>query len=366
MYIKRILNWNRGEQVAVFLNAEQCKSENRPCFFELGDHKLVFCDQQNTNYYYEEGTKKIIEEDIVTISSNGVINKTRFVSGKEIDIFVTNKCNSNCIMCPVSENVRKQNNEKYQEWLMKYINALPDYVDFINITGGEPTLGGDFFINVVKVLRNKYPHTGFQILTNGRSVSDNSFLEKIFPILPSGVLFAIPIHSSNPEEHDRITRSKGSFVQTDAGIKNLIRKRQKIELRIVISKININSIYETAQYIKKHYKHVYSVNFVAMEMMGNAAINKADIWIDYECIFPKIRNAIDLLVASGIDVKLYNFPLCVVAEGYWTIAAKSISEYKIQYPCECDKCTVKEICGGFFGSTLHLMKPTVYPIYKMN
>ena len=71
-------------------------------------------------------------------------------------------------------------------------------------------------------------------------------------------------------------------------------------------------------------------------------------------------------MTHGIDVKLYNFPLCMVDEGYWSIAAKSISEYKIQYPCECEACTVKEICGGFFGSTLHLMKPTVYPILKMN
>ena len=134
----------------------------------------------------------------------------------------------------------------------------------------------------------------------------------------------------------------------------------------MLSSISIGSVYETALYINQNYKNIHSVNFVAMEMMGNAAINRVRVWIDYGDIFPRIKKAVDLLVRTGIDVKLYNFPLCMVDEGYWPIAAKSISEYKIQYPKDCESCTVKEICGGFFGSTLHLMNPPVHPITKKN
>ena len=366
MLIKRILNWDRGEQVAVFLDNNRYETDNRICFWKYSDCEIVFRDGEETLYRYEEGPEEISGEDIVTISSDGIVKKTRFVPGKEIDIFVTNKCNSNCIMCPVSESVRKKNNGQYNEWLIKYINALPEHVGYINITGGEPTLAGDFFLETVKMLRDKYPHTGFQILTNGRSVSDNNFLDKLIPILPKGVLFAIPLHSSKAEIHDRITRAEGSFIQTDAGIRNLIKKQQKIEIRIVLSNISIGSVYETALYIKENYRNIHSVNFVAMEMMGNAVINRDQIWIGYEDIFPRIKKAVDLLVRAGIDVKLYNFPLCMVGEGYWPIAAKSISEYKIQYSKGCEGCTVKEICGGFFGSTLHLMKPPVRPITKKN
>lgn len=84
-----------------------------------------------------------------------------------------------------------------------------------------------------------------------------------------------------------------------------------------------------------------------MEMMGNAVINREKVWIDYDSIFVKIRTAIDQLIKNGFDVKLYNFPLCMIKKGYWHIAAKSISGYKIQYQDDCLLCEAKDICGGF-------------------
>ena len=64
---------------------------------------------------------------------------------REIDIFVTNKCNSNCIMCPMSESSRRKNNPEHIEELKAYIRELPKDVEYINVTGGEPTLliGGE-------------------------------------------------------------------------------------------------------------------------------------------------------------------------------------------------------------------------------
>ena len=59
---------------------------------------------------------------------------------REIDIFVTNKCNSNCIMCPMSEGSRRKNNPEHIEELKAYIRELPKDVEYINVTGGEPTL----------------------------------------------------------------------------------------------------------------------------------------------------------------------------------------------------------------------------------
>ena len=78
----------------------------------------------------------------------------------------------------------------------------------------------------------------------------------------------------------------------------------------------------------------------------------------------KIRTAIDQLIKNGFDVKLYNFPLCMIKKGYWYIAAKSISGYKIQYQDDCLLCEAKDICGGFFSSTKKLMNPKVYPINR--
>ena len=52
---------------------------------------------------------------------------------REIDIFVTNKCNSNCIMCPMSEGSRRKNNPEHIEELKKEIDNLLE----IASKGGE-------------------------------------------------------------------------------------------------------------------------------------------------------------------------------------------------------------------------------------
>lgn len=362
MLIKKIKDWNREEQVVVF-KRKHSAGDDRKAIHELDEKHLTYYDGICSEVYvYEPGNIEIKEHDIITISENGLITKTRYSYDSEVDIFVTNHCNSNCIMCPLSEYSRRKKSSQYSQWLMKYIEALPKEVSFINVTGGEPTLAGDQFLLVMDALKDKFQRSGFQLLTNGRSAADFRFLKNLLNHSPSGMLFAVPLHSSIPEIHDEITQSRGSFFQTDQGIKNLLKLNQRVEVRIVLSKVSIETIEKTAAYIIKNYKGLSTVNFVAMEMMGNAVLNRERVWIAYDSIFSKIQTAIDQLILNGFDVKLYNFPLCMIKKGYWYIAAKSISEYKIQYQDECSKCEVKDICGGFFYSTKNLMNPKVYPV----
>lgn len=82
---------------------------------------------------------------------------------REIDIFVTNKCNSNCIMCPMSEGSRRKNNPEHIEELKAYIRELPKDVEYINVTGGEPTLAGKDFLEIMHMLKEKFQHSGFQL-----------------------------------------------------------------------------------------------------------------------------------------------------------------------------------------------------------
>lgn len=364
MFINQIKEWDKGEQVVVFLNDGSVLDEKRKRICEIDCKHLSYFDGVSRTYEYETGTLDVRENDIVTIAEDGKVLKTHYTYGNEVDIFVTNHCNSNCIMCPLSETSRRKKNPDYMAWLKKYIEALPEDVAYLNITGGEPTLAREDFFEILTLLRSKFQNSGFQLLTNGRSIADGGLLKRLLDAGPSGMLFAIPVHSCVPAIHDGITQVNGSFLQTDRGIKNLLRMDQRVEIRIVLSKISIDTAVDTAFYISRNYPGVSTVNFVAMEMMGNAAVNRERIWIEYDRIFPKIQQAIDILINAGIDVKLYNFPLCVVKRGYWHIAAKSISAYKIQYQDSCESCCVKEICGGFFGSTKKLMNPKVYPVQR--
>lgn len=364
----RLSEWNLNEKIVLFVKETDLEVfEARKC------EKLILREQK---LYYDDMCQEIeltpmegewgtfCSGDILSIYPDGRIRVIKENNTQEVDIFVTNKCNSNCIMCPLAEVSRRNERKQHINWLMSYINILPDNVGYINITGGEPTLAKEDFLIILKMLRDKFQHSDFQLLTNGRSAADESFLERILEVCPKGIRFAIPVHSTKIKTHDMITQVSGSFRQTDIGIKNLLKHQQKVEVRIVLSKMNVYDVEETAVYIVKNYKGVFCVNFVAMEMMGNAVINKELLWIDYEEIFRKCKPAIDILVNSGIDVQLYNFPLCAVNRGYWHIAARSISEYKIRFMDECEKCEVKEICGGFFYSTKQVMRPAVKPIGK--
>lgn len=133
---------------------------------------------------------------------------------KDVDIFVTNRCNSNCIMCPLSETVRRKSDNGRIEEIFQQIKELPENVEYVNVTGGEPTLVGQAFFEIMDKLKMKFQNSGFQLLTNGRSAADFDFLIQLLPHLPYGIRWAIPLHASNAMLHDQITRTKGSFEQT--------------------------------------------------------------------------------------------------------------------------------------------------------
>lgn len=367
----KVAEWDLGDRLLIYIESDcpedvKCEYLQRlglKLWFESKDTVCVVGDGLLHHYIADiDEFGGIYTGDIISISDKGYTSIMYSEQNGEIDVFMTNKCNSNCVMCPLPEAVRRKKQENHEEWVKEYINILPNHVRYINITGGEPTLSQQFFIDMLLAMKEKFTKSDFQLLTNGRSSADKNFLQKVLQVVPGGMRFAIPVHSADSGVHDMITQSKDSFIQTDRGIKNLLHEQQKVEVRIVVSRKNADTLVDTAKYIVDNYKGVFCVNFVGMEMMGNAALNKESLWIDYSEAFKKSKDAIDILVGAGIDVQLYNFPLCAVNRGYWHIAAKSITDYKIRYMDECDECSVKEICGGFFYSTKQIMKPRVTPV----
>lgn len=69
-----------------------------------------------------------------------------------------------------------------------------------------------------------------------------------------------------------------------------------------------------------------------------------------------------ILIENGITTNLYNFPLCCIDERIYTIAHKSITDYKVRYKKECENCLIKKECGGFFNSTIKLKDIRIKPI----
>ena len=278
-------------------------------------------------------------------------------------LFVTNQCNSNCIMCPCSVPSRQRHNTISVSRLCDYLEYMPTDIRHLVITGGEPTLIREGMFPILQKIRTHFEDfTQTLILTNGRSFSSQWYLAQFMENIPQNFSFGIPLYGYSAETHDPITQTPGSFAQTVYGLKGLLAYGCDIELRIVVSKLNLAYMDQLASFIASELREINRVNIMATEMMGAAARNRAQVWIDYSESFNASKQAIQTLMAAGVDVSLYNFPLCKVDPGYWALCAKSISSYKIRYYESCQECDVRELCGGVFRSTLALEKMELTPI----
>lgn len=153
--------------------------------------------------------------------------------------------------------------------------------------------------------------------------------------LPKNTLYGIPLHSGNKELYDKIVQVEGAFEQVICGIKNLINNGARVEVRIVVSKMNIENLRDEALFIVGNLKGIFCVTFMGLETMGNAVKNYDEVWIDYNIATTYFEKAVDMLVGNGIDVMIYNYPLCCINEKYWLLARRSITEHKVRYFKEC-------------------------------
>ena len=302
--------------------------------------------------------------DVFEVSDNGSAYKYYSVESDDNVFLLSLKCNSNCIMCPVSEGVRKNGLISNVDSLIKIAGHIPINARHFTITGGEPFLVGEGIFEFFEYLKNKFVYTDFLLLTNGRVFCNPVYVNKLKNTLPSNTIIGIPLHGHNAQLHDHITQAKGSFEQTFIGLKNLLKLGLKVEFRIVVSKLNGGDMDKLADLIVNEFPTVDTVKFMGLEMLGNAAKNCEDVWITYNDAFACCESAVDKLVNHGIDVGLYNFPLCSVNRKYWGIYQKSISDYKIKYPEKCEECRLKDACGGIFGGTIRLAKDDVVPILE--
>jgi len=282
-----------------------------------------------------------------------------FLSGEDLVFVMTDKCNSNCIMCPVSQASRKNgSNFSQEEWDYTF-SHLPDSVRHITITGGEPFLENVRLFYLMDFINEKYPYTNVLILTNGRALSIKKIFEEMKKRSSSKYRIAIPVHASNSKLHDEITQVDGSFNQTISALKNLKNTDVEVEIRIILHKVNINNIHNLCVMLSQLNVRITQVIFVAMEMHGYAARNREALWIDYRYVYNAINSGVLFLIKNGINVCLYNFPLCSIPKGMWHIAKQSISPEKIRFDDVCEFCSVKKACSGLFASTfaLKLFKP---------
>ncbi len=291
----------------------------------------------------------LTEGDVIRIDPSGWINSLFRKNSLHNTILLTEQCNHYCLMC--SQPPKKHDDSWLMDDAMVLLELIPSETVNIGFSGGEPTLYGDRFVELINKAKLVLPNTSIDVLSNGRAFSDQVFTAKYSAINHPNCVIGIPIYSDDPVRHDFVVQAEGAFDETIRGIINLKTYRQKVEIRIVLHKQTIERLVQTCEFIVRNLLFVDHVALMGLEMMGFTKSNLNQLWIDpfeYKNI---LSEAVAVLNTYGINTSVYNHQLCVINHDVLPNYKKSISDWKNEYVDECNLCSKKSECGGFFSSS---------------
>ena len=302
----------------------------------------------------------LTEGDIVSISPEGRVRTLYRVNSYHNTLMATERCNSNCLMCSQPPKDRDDVEHLYN-LNRQAISLMPKDCFELGISGGEPTLMGDLFFDMMSQIKEELPDTEIHLLTNGRTFAWNANAERLGEINNSRLMLGIPLYSDYYQQHDHIVQAQNAFSQTVLGLHNLARYNQRLEVRVVLHKLSVPRLVKLAKYIYKNLPFVEHVAFMGLEEIGYTPFNMDKLWVDPFEYANELGEAVSFLSAFGIHVSIYNIQLCLLPESLWQYARKSISDWKNDYLPTCGTCAKKGDCAGFFVWNLKNVSPNIKP-----
>ena len=287
--------------------------------------------------------------DVVRIAEErGGISVLFQKAARHNSFLLTERCNNYCLMC--SQPPRNVDDGWIYDDIMEAIPLVDIGTPEIGFTGGEPTLLQERLEKLVRQCKSYLPHTGLHVLTNGRAFVDEKFARAFADIGHHDLMFGIPVYSDLSEIHDYVVQADGAFDETIRGILNLKRFGVMVEIRVVVHKQTYDRLPDLARFIARNMTFVDQVVFMGLEMTGFTKANLDDLWIDPVDYQPQLVEAVNYLANSRVKVSVYNHQLCITDKRLWQHARRSISDWKNEYMPECEGCSVRHDCAGFFSS----------------
>jgi His-Xaa-Ser system radical SAM maturase HxsC len=251
--------------------------------------------------------------------------------------------------------------------MLDTIGLIDETTAELGITGGEPTLLKDGFLEVVRACKDRLPNTSLHVLSNGRLFRYGTFARRLADIDHPDIMLGVPVYSDLEDRHDHVVQVKGAFEETLIGLHNLGRYRVPVEIRVVVHRFTYERLPQLAEFIYRNLTFASHVTFMGLEQMGFAIGNLDALWIDPWEYRTQLESATLALAERGMNVSVYNHQLCTIPETIWPYARRSISDWKNEYLPQCDACSVRQQCGGFFSSvvkrrvSLHIRAFPDYP-----
>lgn len=301
------------------------------------------------DFYESDIVEHFIDGDIAFVNSRGGIRIVLSRLANHNTLLVTERCDNLCLFCSQPPKTRDDS------WLFKQAAfALIEfkYHGMIGITGGEPLLYGEEMLKFLEIIAEESPNTGLHILTNGRKLSDSSFVKELADKCNKiNITLGIPLYSCIEGEHDLLVNAEGAYRDTVIGIINAGNLGIPVEVRVIPTCKNLDRLVDTVDFITRVFSNIVQVSIMNLEPTGWAKHNWNDLYVppsDYQDI---LRAAILSARRAGLGIRLFNYPLCHLDDELKSYSVQSISDWKNYYPDECRDCSLRSSCTGYFMSS---------------
>jgi His-Xaa-Ser system radical SAM maturase HxsC len=298
--------------------------------------------------------------DVVAVDPHGFARTLYRRASKHNFLLVTEQCNSLCLMC--SQPPKAIDDSDRLDEHLRLIDLIDPATEELGITGGEPTLFRDGFLELIARCRRRLPSTALHVLTNGRLFFYRRFAEKLGAIAHPDLMLGVPLYSDIDTKHDAIVQAPGAFEETVLGLHHLDRYGVRVEIRIVLHALSIPRLPQLATFIARNFPFAAQVALMGLEMFGLVHQHLDELWVDPADYQESLLAATEILSNAGMNVAIYNHQLCVLDPRLWPLARKSISDWKNVYLPNCDGCSVIGDCGGFFQSGTKIRSAHIAPL----
>lgn len=282
------------------------------------------------------------------------------ISYRESDLhhtlFLTNRCNSNCLMC--SQPPTKHDDGWLVDEALDIVRHIGRSPSSIGITGGEPLLLGSRLRQVLDHIEEVHPTTRIDLLTNGRLLSDATVASTVLDGLSAQVAWLIPLYGHAHMLHDFVVQAPGAYEQTLEGILRLQDRGFAIQLRIVLIEPVLEWLEDLCDFVGKNLPFVREVALMACEPVGFALANNDICRLDLNDWQVQLSRASRKLARYGVRHLFMNTPLCALPPELRPLAQRSISDWKQVYSDECTGCAFRESCSGLFAWHARAWAPT--------
>jgi molybdenum cofactor biosynthesis enzyme MoaA len=281
----------------------------------------------------------------------------RFVGGgqdrkRRLRIALGAVCNNNCVFCSeVDSEARKRANKVMRGDRVTDLLARNVDVREVYFTSGEPTLHPELALFVRQARDMGYERIG--VVTNGRRLAYAGFASQL---VRAGLTdICISIHGHTASLHDALTRTPGSFSQTEAGIDAMVALRSRgvtVRTATVLTRINTPLLPELHRWLME--RGVDEAAYHAMRLTGQPRETLDAILPSYREIrqsFERLKDGDDGWFTRAVIVDV---PPCTVHGSAIVSSVQHDDEEDgaeppvRRYGAGCERCARRDMCPGVY------------------